>query len=107
MIEKIHIYDMDGTIVSSLHRYRTKVKNGKEMIDLEHWLENEHKAGNDSFLPHAAQYWDDLRNPLIYVVIATARVLNKADKDFINQRLGKPDHIISRRGRNGWPCRPC
>ena len=33
---------MDGTIVCSLHRYRTKVDNGRELIDLQFWRENQH-----------------------------------------------------------------
>lgn len=99
MIEKIHIYDMDGTVVSSLHRYRTKMVNNRVTIDLDYWLENEHRAMDDSLLPHAAQYQADLKDPSVYVVIATARVLRFGDLWFINNVLGMPDHIISRNGR--------
>jgi len=99
MIKKINIYDMDGTIVCSLHRYRTQTRaDGKTVIDLRHWRENQHKANNDSLLPLAQQYQQDLLNSKIYTVIATARVLNEPDKFFINNILGKPNHIISRRG---------
>ena len=93
MIKQVKIYDMDGTIVCSLHRY--SVIEGK--IDLQYWRDNQHKAYNDSLLPLAEQYKDDLKNPETYVIIATARVLNKPDLDFINDKLGKPDYIISRK----------
>lgn len=86
------IYDMDGTIVCSLHRYRAV--NGK--IDLAYWRENEHRAMGDSLLPLADQYKADLADPECYVVIATARVLHNPDKQFIREVLGEPDYIISR-----------
>ena len=99
MIKEIHVYDMDGTIVCSMHRFKT-TPEGK--IDLAYWIENEHKAYNDSLLPLASQYQAQLSNPEIYVVIATARVLSQPDLDFINDKLGKPDYIISRNGRNDF-----
>lgn len=99
MIKEIHVYDMDGTIVCSMHRFKT-TPEGK--IDLAYWIENEHKAYNDSLLPLASQYQEQLNNSEIYVVIATARVLAQPDLDFINDKLGKPDYIISRNGRNDF-----
>jgi len=98
MINQIHVYDMDGTIVDSLHRYRTMPCNTR--IDLQYWLDNEHKAMNDTLLPLAKQYQEQLKNPEIYVIIATARVLNPVDHEFIRTVLGSPDKIISRAGRN-------
>lgn len=86
------IYDMDGTIVCSLHRYRAI--NGK--IDLVYWRENEFRAMDDSLLPLADQYKADLADPECYVVIATARVLHNPDRQFIRDILGEPDYIISR-----------
>jgi len=93
MIKEVKIYDMDGTIVCSLHRYN--VIDGK--IDLQYWRDNQHKAYNDSLLPLAKQYQEDLKNPDIYVIIATARVLGEPDLKFIEDKLGKPDYIISRK----------
>ena len=90
---KVRIYDMDGTIVCSLHRYR--VIDNK--IDLKFWRDNEYKAYDDSLLPLHDQYVKDINNPDVYVVIATARVLHKEDYRFINDKLGKPNHIISRK----------
>lgn len=92
-IKKVSIYDMDGTIVCSLHRYRT-TEDGK--IDLPFWRENQHLALMDSLLPLATQYREDLANPEIYVIIATARVMNEPDYTFVNNILGKPDYLISR-----------
>ena len=99
MIKQIHVYDMDGTIVDSTHRYRTTSEN---KIDLPYWLENEHKAMQDTLLPLAKQYQEQLSNPEIYVIIATARVLNTPDHNFIKTVLGSPNKIISRAGRNDW-----
>ena len=98
MIKEIHVYDMDGTIVDSTHRYRTMPCNTR--IDLQYWIDNQHKAMQDSLLPLASKYQAQLLNPEIYVIIATARVLNKPDLDFIKYVLGQPDKVISRQGRN-------
>jgi len=93
MIKRVAVYDMDGTIVCSLHRYRAI--NGK--IDLPHWRDNSHKAMQDSLLPLAEQYADDLADAECYVIIATARVMGAADWQFVRDILGEPDHFISRK----------
>jgi hypothetical protein len=95
-IERVSIYDMDGTIVCSLHRYRTLLTDKGERIDLDYWRENEYRAMEDSLLPLAEQYRQDLADPGCYVIIATARVLRDADNEFIETVLGEPDYIISR-----------
>lgn len=95
-IKRVAIYDMDGTIVCSLHRYRTMQKDGRELIDLEHWRANQHKAMEDGLLPLVEQYRADLADPHCYVIIATARVMNEPDYKFIREILGEPNHIISR-----------
>ena len=95
-ITRVSIYDMDGTVVCSLHRYRTIVDTDGERIDLGYWRENEYRAMDDSLLPLAEQYKSDLLDPSCYVIIATARVLRDTDNLFINSVLGKPDYIISR-----------
>lgn len=94
MYKKVNIYDMDGTIVCSLHRYRTKPCQTK--IDLAHWRANSHRAYFDSLLPLAEQYKKDLRNPETFVIIATARVLGSEDRAFITDKLGQPNAIVSR-----------
>lgn len=97
-ISRIAIYDMDGTIVDSLHRYRTITVDNKERIDLDYWLANEYRAMEDTLLPLADQYQQDLNDPNTYVIIATARILRKPDYRFITEILGMPDYIVSRRG---------
>ncbi len=94
-IKRVSVYDMDGTIVCSLHRYRTMPCGSK--IDLQYWRDNQHRAYNDSLLPLAKQYQDDIADPEFYVIIATARVMGDADMAFIRDKLGTPNHIISRK----------
>jgi hypothetical protein len=97
MIRQIAIYDMDGTIVDSSHRYRTIIDhNGIEKIDLQYWRDNEYRAGEDTLLPLAQQYQRDIQNPEVYTIIATARIIREPDMIFIDNILGKPDYIISR-----------
>lgn len=93
MLKRISIYDMDGTIVCSMHRYRT-IDN---KIDLQYWRDNEYRAMDDSLLPLADQYKKDLQDNECFVIIATARVLHNPDIEFINTKLGKPNYIISRK----------
>jgi len=93
-IKRVRVYDMDGTIVCSLHRYRTIEGN---RIDLEYWRDNQYKAMDDSLLPLAEQYKMDLLDENTYVIIATARVMQSADYEFVDKILGKPDYLVSRR----------
>ena len=95
-ITRVAIYDMDGTIVDSSHRYRTIVDENGERIDLDYWRENEYRAMDDGLLPLVSQYRADLADESCYVIIATARVMNGPDWQFVNEILGKPDYLISR-----------
>ena len=67
-IKRVSIYDMDGTIVCSLHRYRTIVDDSGERIDLDYWRQNEYRAMDDSLLPLAEQYRKDLKDENCFVV---------------------------------------
>ena len=96
-INRVSIYDMDGTIVDSSHRYRTIVDENGERIDLDFWRENEYKAMQDGLLPMYEQYRADLADENCYVIIATARVMNAPDWQFVDEILGKPDYFISRK----------
>jgi len=96
-ITRVAIYDMDGTIVDSSHRYRTITDNNGERIDLDYWVENQHLAMNDSMLPLYNQYRLDLNDESCYVIIATARVMNEPDWQFVDEILGAPDYFISRK----------
>lgn len=95
-IKRVAIYDMDGTIVDSSHRYRTITDENGTRIDLEYWRENEYRAMDDGLLPMAEQYKADLADPETYVIIATARVMNAPDWQFVRDILGEPDYFISR-----------
>ncbi len=99
-IKEVKIYDMDGTIVCSAHRYRTD--SSGENIDLAHWrsLDIAKFISQDSLLPLAEEYKRDLQNPGIYVIIATARACKKGDANyrFIREHLGNPDKFIHRLG---------
>ena len=95
-IKRVSIYDMDGTIVDSSHRYRTIVDDAGERIDLDYWRENEYRAGDDTLLPMAQQYQADIADPECYVIIATARVMHEPDWQFVREKLGEPDYFISR-----------
>ncbi len=95
-IKRVAIYDMDGTIVDSSHRYRTISDANGERIDLDYWRENEYRGMDDSLLPMAAQYARDLSDPETYVIIATARVMRAPDWQFVKEILGEPDYFISR-----------
>lgn len=98
MISRIHIYDLDGTVIDSDHRYRN-LPNGS--IDLPYWIENStpEKVAMDSLMPLAAQYIRDLLDPSTYVVVATARLMAESDLIFLANKLGMPDYMISRRDR--------
>ena len=96
-ITKVAIYDMDGTIVDSSHRYRTIIDENGERIDLDFWRQNQFDAMNDTLLPMAEQYKKDLNCPNTYVIIATARVMNNPDWKFVKEILGEPDYFISRK----------
>lgn len=95
-INRVSIFDMDGTIVDSSHRYRTIVDTNGIRIDLDYWRENEFKAYDDTLLPMADQYKKDLLDINCYVIIATARVMHKPDWQFVRDKLGMPDYFISR-----------
>lgn len=96
-INRVAIYDMDGTIVDSSARYRTIIDENGERIDLDYWVENQHNAMDDELLPMAAQYRNDLQDENCYVIIATARVMNAPDWEFVKTILGEPDYFISRK----------
>ena len=72
MFQRIHVYDLDGVLVDTSHRYRNLASGS---IDLAYWLENrtEKNISRDKVLPLAKQYHADCLNPETYVVICTAR----------------------------------
>lgn len=102
MIKEIHIFDFDGTLVDSSHRYRTvKDANGKERIDLDFWIANEDKADLDKPILHNAEIFRSVRDDATkYALIATARIwCDGADKVCRENDL-IPNGLIARRDRN-------
>ena len=95
-IKYIKIFDIDGVILSSLHRYATKTVKGKEKLDLDHWVENQHLCIYDSLLPHADIYKKSILSKNTFVIIATSRLLMADDYMAIGKLLGMPDSLVSR-----------
>jgi len=97
MYKEIHIYDIDGTLVDSTHRYKTVAKSdGSLAIDFPFWVANRHKAGNDILLPLAAQYQAQNSDPEIFTVLATARAMVLEEFNHVKNVLTLPDFMICR-----------
>ena len=98
MKTEIHIFDLDGCIIDSAHRYKT-LNNQGQQIDLDYWIDNStpEKIWHDSLLPLAAYYKAQLINPLSFVIIATSRQCTKPDFEYIIEHLGEPDKFIYRK----------
>jgi hypothetical protein len=97
MFKKIHVYDCDGVLVDSSHRYRNDA-SGK--IDLAYWKANTHRAADDSLLPHARQYVDDVLNPFVYTVVCTARETDTFTPRFFADNMAMPNLLIMRPAGN-------
>lgn len=91
----LRIYDLDGTLLSSEHRYKLKA-NGK--IDLQHWRQNSTKSQirKDSLLPLASQYRAHIKSRNDFVALGTARIVCSTTKQMIRETLGQPDFILGR-----------
>ena len=98
--KKIKVYDLDGTLIDSSHRYRTA--NGK--IDLPYWIENDtpEKVQQDKLLILSKWLYRDLERVDTYVIFATARacVENDATYQFLKDNNMWPDMFIHRQGRD-------
>jgi len=92
-IKKVRIFDLDGCLADSSHRYRLG-DDGK--IDLQHWRDNSYKVPSDSPLPLATLYREGLKDAGVYTIIATARVWCKNSTDWLGHHLGFPDKLIFR-----------
>ena len=97
-MKQLKIFDLDGTIIDSSHRYRSKGAR----IDLDFWRENStpEMINNDTFLPHMAEYNKAIFCKETVAVIATARAMVPGDAnfDFIRDKMLNPDYIIHRKG---------
>ena len=94
MIKNISIFDLDGTIIDSSHRQAT-LSDGT--LNLEHWFENAtaEKIFDDTVLPLATQVRKRQRAG-DYVMVCTARNMQDADFEFLQNEGICPDKIISR-----------
>lgn len=101
MVEKVNIFDCDGVLLDSSHRYSTMERaDGAIVIDLAHWIANEHKAYEDAPLPTALnEYAASLADPESYTIIATAAVICDNRIKCLRDKIGMPDYIIGRNGR--------
>jgi len=97
MLTRLNVWDMDGCIVDSSHRYRTI--EGENRIDLDYWIANEKYTYRDSLLPLASEYQRMLAIPSIYTVIATARIWCEQTQEFVSSKLGQPNAKFARRDR--------
>lgn len=95
-IKHIVVFDIDGVLLDSTHRYRTVSTSKGEKIDLQHWVENKDKCLNDSRLPTAILYDKFLNRQNTFVIIATSRIMLARDYQAIDSLLGFPDSIVSR-----------
>lgn len=96
-IKRVYIFDCDGVLADSIARYRTIIDDKGERIDLDHWRANEHRAMEDKLGPLAEFYQSCLQDPATYTIIATARVMNDPDWQWVREVLGEPDYFISRK----------
>jgi len=97
MVKEIHIYDLDGTVIDSSHRYRYVINaDGWRAIDFPFWRANRTKALEDKLLPLAKQYQNQRRNHEVFVVAATSRAMVEQEWLHVNNLLGMPDYMISR-----------
>jgi len=99
MIKNIHIFDIDGTLVDSSHRYRTIWNGSKITIDLPHWKANEKHFAKDTLLPLAERFAELNKDPETYTIWITARTRKHLTESF--------DWLVSKMGQpNKWFCRP-
>jgi len=95
LFKRINVYDLDGVLVDTSHRYRNKPDG---TIDLDYWLANRtaENIAKDKILPLAQQYFDDCIDPFTYCIICTSRMSHVLDIEFIIDRLGAPDKLLMR-----------
>jgi len=97
MIKHFHIFDCDGVLLDSTHRYRTMPCGTR--IDLDYWIAGctPEKIWQDKVLPMAKHYADVLADAEHFVMIATARVCQQADFDSIAEKIGFPQSFAHRK----------
>ena len=101
MIKNISIFDLDGTIIDSSHRQMVKSDG---TLDLAKWFENAtaEKIFADKVLPLAQQV-RKRQKAGDFVMVCTARNMQDADFEFLQNEGICPDKIISRPKGNMEP----
>ena len=101
MIKNITIFDLDGTTIDSSHRQATKPDG---TLDLAHWFDNAtpEKIFQDKLLPLSQQMHKRCKAG-DYVIICTARTLQDADFEFLQDNGLCVDKIIYRPKGNMTP----
>lgn len=99
----IHIFDLDGTVIDSSHRFKGfKTKTGFK-LDLDYWLKNCTKEAifKDSFLPLIDHVRELIARPDKYVIFATARGCEEGDANykFLEYHNLMPNKFIHRLGQ--------
>ena len=100
-IKNVLIFDLDGTTIDSSHRQATKPDG---TLDLAHWFENAtpDRIHDDTVLPLAQQMHKRCKAG-DYVVVCTARSMQDADFEFLQNHGLCVDKIISRPHGNMTP----
>lgn len=100
-IKNVLIFDLDGTTIDSSHRQATKPDG---TLDLAHWFENAtpSKIFDDKLLPLSQQMHKRCKAG-DYVVVCTARTMQDADFEFLQNHGLCVDKIISRPHGNMTP----
>lgn len=101
MIKNISIFDLDGTIIDSTHRQMVKSDG---TLDLAAWKENAtpEMIFEDKVLPLAQQV-RKRQKAGDFVMVCTARNMQDADFEFLQNEGICPDKIISRPKGNMEP----
>ena len=94
-MNRYKIWDLDGTVIDSSHRYST-LANGD--IDLPRWIADNTRANieQDKLLPLAELMKSNYRQGKDTVIICTARVLGVWDHCFLAENGIKAQFILSR-----------
>ena len=93
---RLAIFDIDGVLLDSSHRYRTIQTPNGERLDLNHWRKNEKHCKKDKPLELAEKYKKLLTQKNAFVIIATSRIIKAKDYRTIKVKLGLPHAIVSR-----------
>ena len=98
-IKAIHIFDFDGTLVDSSHRYRTDASG--QAIDLQFWIDNENLAHLDTPIEKVCKIFRALCESVNdYALIATARIWCEGATRVCENANISPNSLVARNGRD-------